>query len=55
MVTLFGEKTLHTLLSTGDQVTIASDIEDAYYMIRKLQEKYAKWNHIIINVHKTEL
>lgn len=48
-----GTETLYTLLFADDQVIIASDMDDAGYMLRKLIEQYGKWG-LTINISKTE-
>lgn len=48
-----GDHVLSTLLFADDQVVISADVDDACYMLRKLQEEYAKWG-LRINLSKTE-
>lgn len=47
-----GEK-LFTLNFADDQVILAEDEDDVYYMLRKLDEEYDKWG-LTINTDKTE-
>lgn len=44
---------IYTLLFADDQVVLASDADDANYMVRKLHEEYKKWG-LEINFEKTE-
>lgn len=48
-----GNDKLFTLHFADDQVIMAEDEDDVYYMIRKLDEEYRKWG-LTINVSKTE-
>ncbi|KAK4873810.1 hypothetical protein RN001_013170 [Aquatica leii] len=47
------DETLYTLLFADDQVIVASNMDDANYMLRKLIEEYERWG-LTINVSKTE-
>lgn len=47
------EKCLTTLFFADDQVIIAGDEDDADYMLRKLDDEYAKWG-LNMNMSKTE-
>lgn len=49
-----GNETLYILLFADNQVTTATDMDDATYMLRKLFEEYKRWD-LTINVSKKYL
>jgi len=46
--------TLYTLQFADDQVVLAGDKDDLWYMTRKLKETYEKWG-LDMNLNKTQI